>query len=88
LKKVFFSFVTGLAFAAGTANATDFSESHYPFPEHAVSHVQQNLIIEQIDSNESAYPRTVVRSSISRDEVLRDLAAYTRTHRVDEYRGN
>lgn len=88
MKKVFASLLFGATFVAGTANAVDFSESRYPFPEKAVSLVQQNLVVEQKDSSESAYPSIRMRSTANRADVLRALAVYKAAHPIDEYRGN
>ncbi|MGO1767792.1 hypothetical protein CAP48_04035 [Advenella sp. S44] len=88
MKNVFASLVLGAAFIGGAAHASGFSESQYHFPENAVSPVQQNLIVEQSDTNDTSYPAILVRSTDSRANVQRDLAAYRAEHPADEYLGD
>ncbi|HBP30805.1 MAG TPA: hypothetical protein DD666_15465 [Advenella kashmirensis] len=88
MKNVLASLLFGAAFVAGAAHAADFSESQYPFPENAVSPVQQNLIVEQSNTSDSSYPAILVRSTDSRADVQRDLAGYQAEHPADEYMGD
>src|SRR5690606_39859880 len=88
MKIVIASLLFGTAFAAVAAHAAEFSESQYSFPENAVSPVQQNLIVDQNDTNDTSYPAILVRSTDSRADVQRDLAAYQAEHPADEYLGD
>jgi len=88
MKNVLASLLFGAAFATGAAHAAGFSDSQYGFPENAVSPVQQNLIVEQSDTNDSAYPAILIRSTDSRADVQRDLTAYQAEHPADEYLGD
>ncbi len=84
MKKVFTTLLISASFAAaGAAHAS--SESAYPFPDNAVSPVQQNLVVEQDTMSNNAYPAVLVRSTANRSDVLRDLAAYRDANRVDEH---
>lgn len=88
MKNVFASLVFGAAFVAGAAHAGDFSESRYPVIDNAVSPVQQNLIVDQSDTNDTSYPAILTRSTESRADVKRDLAAYQAENPTDEYVGD
>ena len=88
MKNVFASLILGAAFIGGAAHAAGFSESQYGFPENAVSPVQQNLIVDQTDTNDSSYPAILIRSTNSRADVQSDLAAYQAQHPADEYLGD
>ncbi len=85
MKKVLASLIFGAAFVAAAANAADVSENNYPNVEHAVSPVQQNLVVDQSGVRDSAYPRVRSESTENRSEVQRELAAYNQQHPVDEY---
>ncbi len=86
MKKLSTALFIGAAFIAGTAHAS--SESSYPFPDNAVSPVQENLIVEQNSEQNSAYPVIRVKSTNNRSDVQRDLAVYQAAHTTDEYIGN
>jgi hypothetical protein len=86
MKKLSTALFIGAAFVAGAAHAS--SESSYPFPDNAVSPVQENLIVEQNSEQNSAYPVIRVKSTSNRSEVQRDLAVYQAVHTTDEYIGN
>ena len=88
MKNVFTSLLIGTAFVAGAAHATDFSETQYPFVKNAVSPVQQNLIVDQNDTNDSAYPAIRIQSSASRADVRQELATYQAQNPADLYSGD
>lgn len=88
MKNVVASLLFGAAFVAGAAHAADYVETGYPFVQNAVSPVQQNLVVEQNDPRDSAYPTVRVQSTESRAEVQRDLTAYQAQHPEDEYLGD
>ncbi len=73
----------GATFVAGAVHAS--SESAYPFPDNAVSPVQENLIVEQNSEQDSAYPVIRVKSTNERSDVQSDLAVYQAAHTTDEY---
>ena len=88
MKNVLASVLVGAAFVAGSAHAAGFGDSQYPFPENAVSPVQQNLIVDQSGTSDSSYPAIRVQSTDSRANVQRELADYQAAHPTDEYLGD
>ncbi len=88
MKNVVASLLFGAAFVSGAAHAADYAETGYPFVKDAVSPVQQNLVVEQNDPRDSAYPTIRVQSTETRTSVERDLAAYQTQHPDDDYLGD